>query len=84
MFSFMLIGFCNSLIAQSQHLYQYKKMDGFNSQDKIDKEDNSKSENKDKDTNKTSVPFDGGLSLLVAAGAGIAAKKRYDKKKAAV
>ena len=29
-----------------------------------------------------SVPFDGGLSLFVLAGAGIAAKKRYDKRKA--
>lgn len=28
------------------------------------------------------VPFDGGLSLVVLAGAGIAAKKRYDKRKA--
>jgi hypothetical protein len=27
------------------------------------------------------VPFDGGLSLFVLAGAGIAAKKRYDKRK---
>ncbi|MEO6915547.1 MAG: hypothetical protein ABI151_07720 [Chitinophagaceae bacterium] len=30
-----------------------------------------------------SVPIDGGLSLLVAAGIGYAAKKRHDKKKAA-
>ncbi|MCY7421440.1 MAG: hypothetical protein LH478_06810 [Chitinophagaceae bacterium] len=28
------------------------------------------------------IPFDGGLSLFVLAGAGIAAKKRYDKRKA--
>ena len=28
------------------------------------------------------IPFDGGLSLFVLAGAGIAAKKRYDRKKA--
>ncbi len=28
------------------------------------------------------VPFDGGLSLFVIAGAGIAAKKRYDKRRA--
>ena len=27
------------------------------------------------------VPFDGGLSLLVAAGIGYAAKKGYDKRK---
>jgi hypothetical protein len=27
------------------------------------------------------VPFDGGLSLLVAAGVGYAAKKGYDKRK---
>ena len=29
-----------------------------------------------------SVPIDGGLSLLVAAGAGYAIKKAYDKRKA--
>jgi hypothetical protein len=28
------------------------------------------------------IPFDGGLSLFVLAGAGIVAKKRYDKRKA--
>jgi hypothetical protein len=28
------------------------------------------------------VPIDGGLSLLIAAGVGIAAKKAYDKRKA--
>jgi hypothetical protein len=28
-----------------------------------------------------SVPFDGGLSVLIAAGAGLALKKRHDKKK---
>jgi hypothetical protein len=27
------------------------------------------------------VPFDGGLSLLIAAGVGYAAKKGYDKRK---
>ncbi len=27
------------------------------------------------------IPFDGGLSLFVLAGAGIAVKKRYDKRK---
>lgn len=31
----------------------------------------------------TSVPFDGGLSLLIAAGIGYASKKAYDKRKAA-
>jgi len=29
----------------------------------------------------TNVPIDGGLSLLIAAGIGIAAKKGYDKRK---
>ncbi len=29
-----------------------------------------------------SVPIDGGLSLLIAAGIGYAAKKKYDAKKA--
>jgi hypothetical protein len=30
------------------------------------------------------VPIDGGLSLLIAAGIGLGAKKAYDRKKAAV
>lgn len=30
------------------------------------------------------VPIDGGLSLLLAAGIGLGAKKAYDRKKAAV
>lgn len=29
----------------------------------------------------TQVPFDGGISLLIAAGVGYAVKKRYDKRK---
>jgi hypothetical protein len=29
----------------------------------------------------TSAPFDGGLSLLIAAGVGYASKKGYDKRK---
>ncbi len=29
----------------------------------------------------TKVPFDGGLSLLIAAGAGYASKKAFDKRK---
>ena len=29
------------------------------------------------------APFDGGASIIIAAGAGIAAKKAYDKRKAA-
>ncbi len=32
----------------------------------------------------TSVPFDGGLSLLIAAGIGYASKKAYDKRKATI
>ena len=35
----------------------------------------------DPDPNPTNVPIDGGLSLLIAAGVGYAAKKRYDKRK---
>lgn len=31
----------------------------------------------------TGVPFDGGLSLLIAAGVGYASKKAYDKRKKA-
>ena len=30
----------------------------------------------------TAAPFDGGLSLLIAAGVGYASKKAYDKRKA--
>ncbi|WP_018615525.1 PID-CTERM protein-sorting domain-containing protein [Segetibacter koreensis] len=33
------------------------------------------------DTNDADVPFDGGVSLLVAAGIGYGIKKVYDKKK---
>ena len=33
------------------------------------------------DPDPTNVPIDGGLSLLIAAGVGYAAKKRYDKRK---
>ena len=33
------------------------------------------------DPDPVDVPFDGGLSLLVAAGIGIGAKKAYDRKK---
>lgn len=29
----------------------------------------------------TAAPFDGGLSLLIAAGVGYASKKAYDKRK---
>jgi hypothetical protein len=30
------------------------------------------------------VPIDGGLSLLIAAGVGLGAKKAYDRRKAAI
>ena len=33
------------------------------------------------DPDPTNVPIDGGLSLLIAAGVGYAAKKGYDKRK---
>ena len=33
------------------------------------------------DADGTSVPIDGGLSLLIAAGVGIGAKKVYDQRK---
>jgi hypothetical protein len=29
----------------------------------------------------TSIPFDGGISMLIAAGIGYASKKAYDKRK---
>lgn len=35
----------------------------------------------DPDPAPTNAPIDGGLSLLIAAGVGYAAKKRYDKRK---
>jgi len=35
----------------------------------------------DPDQLNASVPFDGGMSLLVAAGAGFAIKKAHDKRK---
>jgi hypothetical protein len=34
-----------------------------------------------RDTNGTGAPFDGGLSLLIAAGVGYASKRSYDKRK---
>lgn len=42
---------------------------------------NAQFDDPDPDPPATSVPFDGGLSLLIAAGAGYAAKKAYDKRK---
>ena len=42
---------------------------------------NAQFEEPDPEPPTTSVPFDGGFSLLVAAGAAYATKKAYDKRR---
>ncbi len=74
-------------------LYEYKQLDGVNSQNHYEAENNNdkkkdKDKDKDKDKNEdiihkpTTIPFDGGLTLVLVAGAGLAFKKKYGKKAA--
>lgn len=63
--------------------YEYKQLDGYNQKNTGSGTVSGTAERAPMDFGgtKKAVPFDGGLTLLLAAGAGIAAKKKYDQKK---
>ena len=79
----------------SDKLYHYKQLDGTNpnleSRGTVTLQDGGATDRSGTATNLVpgssqpvqKIPFDGGISLFVAAGIGLAAKRKYDKRKAA-
>ena len=81
----MSIAFVQATSAQADPRYQYLQRSNGAPASKGTSSTNNDDDDHDDDEPKCptqTIPFDGGLSLFVLAGAGIAAKKRFDKRKA--
>lgn len=80
----MSIAFVQATSAQADPRYQYQqRSNGAPASGGTANKDMAKEDKKIKSSDPTqTIPLDGGLSLFLLAGAGIAAKKRFDKRKA--
>ena len=82
-----LAGMISTEIANAQ-LYEYKQLDGTSAKPQpatgrggtTQPPAITGSTDLQKTNSTTSMPFDGGLTLVLAAGAGLALKKKYGKK----
>ena len=80
----MSIAFVQATSAQADPRYQYLQRSNGAPTSKGTSSTNNDDDDHDDDEPKSptqTIPFDGGLSLFLLAGAGIAAKKRFDKRK---
>lgn len=82
--SFMSLAFVQVTSAQADPRYQYQqRSNGAPASGGTSNTDMATADKKIQPLAPTqTIPLDGGLSLFLLAGAGIAAKKRFDKRKA--